>query len=693
MPFLFFERKFKGGESMDLRKVSLAQLPGVGPKRLESLESLGIKNVYDLLFYFPFRYEDMEAKSLDDAVDQEKILLKGVVASEPVVARFGYKKTRVNARILVENESIMVTFFNQPWLKDKFETGQDVAVYGKWNENRRSLTGMKVIDVNGKDSIDSVYSVNKNIHQKTLVNLIKLAFEKYHDQIETIVPDYLRLKYKLLNDEEIVSGIHFPKNEQQSDEARRSAKFREFFLFQCGLQSIKANDDRNNIGIEEKYDSKYIDEFIGQLPFTLTAAQDRVVKEILADMKSEHHMNRLLQGDVGSGKTIVSVIAMLASVTAGYQAAIMAPTEILAQQHFDKIGKLLAPLKIRIALLTGSLTKKEHDYIAKDIREGKTNIVVGTHALIQDSVDYKNLGFIVIDEQHRFGVNQRKALREKGVNPDVLAMTATPIPRTLAITTYGDMDVSRIDQLPAGRKKIETYWIRSQKIEQMYQFVTKELADGAQVYVVTPLISESESMDLKNAELIYDKFTELFGQQYKVGLLHGQMPNEQKETVMNDFSNKKIDVLVSTTVIEVGVDVPNATVMVIYDANRFGLSQLHQLRGRVGRGDKQSYCILIADPKNESAVERMKILTSTNDGFILAEEDLKMRGAGDMLGNRQSGLPEFKVGNPINDINILEVAQEEASKLFNDENLLNSPETKALKSFINDEYEQLNNFD
>lgn len=693
MPFLFFERKFKGGESMDLRKVSLAQLPGVGPKRLESLESLGIKNVYDLLFYFPFRYEDMEAKSLDDAVDQEKILLKGVVASEPVVARFGYKKTRVNARILVENESIMITFFNQPWLKDKFETGQDVAVYGKWNENRRSLTGMKVIDVNGKDSIDSVYSVNKNIHQKTLVNLIKLAFEKYHDQIETIVPDYLRLKYKLLNDEEIVSGIHFPKNEQQSDEARRSAKFREFFLFQCGLQSIKANDDRNNIGIEEKYDSKYIDEFIGQLPFTLTAAQDRVVKEILADMKSEHHMNRLLQGDVGSGKTIVSVIAMLASVTAGYQAAIMAPTEILAQQHFDKIGKLLAPLKIRIALLTGSLTKKEHDYIAKDIREGKTNIVVGTHALIQDSVDYKNLGFIVIDEQHRFGVNQRKALREKGVNPDVLAMTATPIPRTLAITTYGDMDVSRIDQLPAGRKKIETYWIRSQKIEQMYQFVTKELADGAQVYVVTPLISESESMDLKNAELIYDKFTELFGQQYKVGLLHGQMPNEQKETVMNDFSNKKIDVLVSTTVIEVGVDVPNATVMVIYDANRFGLSQLHQLRGRVGRGDKQSYCILIADPKNESAVERMKILTSTNDGFILAEEDLKMRGAGDMLGNRQSGLPEFKVGNPINDINILEVAQEEASKLFNDENLLNSPETKALKSFINDEYEQLNNFD
>lgn len=678
---------------MDLRKTSLATLPGVGPKRLEALKSLGIENIYDLLFYFPFRYEDMEAKSLDQAVDQEKILLKGVVASDPVVFRFGYKKTRLNVRILVDNESIMVTFFNQPWLKDKFETGNETAVYGKWNENRRALTGMKVIDVNSDDSIDSVYSANKNIHQKTLVNMIKEAFDKYHDQIETVVPPYLLEKYKLMSDEQIVQGIHFPKNAEQSDEARRSAKFREFFLFQCGLQSIKLEDNQQNVGIVENYDHEFIAKFIQQLPFELTTAQKRVVKEILDDMASNHHMNRLLQGDVGSGKTIVSVIAMLAAVTAGYQAAIMAPTEILAQQHFDKISKLLTPLKIRTGILTGSQTKKEHDFIASDIREGKTNVVVGTHALIQDSVDFKNLGLIVIDEQHRFGVNQRKAMREKGENPDVLAMTATPIPRTLAITTYGDMDVSRIDQLPAGRKKIETYWIRSQKIEQMYQFVAKELSGGAQVYVVTPLISESEKIDLKNAELIYDKFTELFGQKYHIGLLHGQMPNDQKEAVMNDFSAKKIDVLVSTTVIEVGVDVPNASVMVIYDANRFGLSQLHQLRGRVGRGEKQSYCILIADPKNEAAVERMKILTSTTDGFVLAEEDLKMRGAGDLLGSRQSGLPEFKVGNPINDINILEVAQEEAKRLFDDKNLLNSPETKVLKSFISDEYDQLNNFD
>lgn len=678
---------------MDLRKVSVSTLPGVGAKRLEAIESLGIKNIYDLLFYFPFRYEDMEVKSLNDAVDQEKILLKGIVASDPVVARFGYKKNRLNVRIMVENESIMVTFFNQPWLKDKFITGNEVAVYGKWNENRRAITGMKIIgDGHAEDSIDSVYSVNKNIHQKTLINLIKTAFEKYSDQINTVIPDNLIEKYHLMNDHDMVQGMHFPKSDEQNEEARRSAKFREFFLFECGIQNMKYRDKEQNIGLLEKYDEKYINKFIDSLPFKLTTAQAKVINEILEDMNSNHHMNRLLQGDVGSGKTIVAVIAMLASVTAGYQAAIMAPTEILAQQHFEKIGKLLSPLKIRTSILTGSQTKKEHDAIAENVREGKTNIIVGTHALIQDSVQFKDLGLIVIDEQHRFGVNQRKNLREKGTNPDVLAMTATPIPRTLAITTYGDMDVSRIDELPAGRKKIETYWIRSTKIEQMYRFVTKELADKAQVYVVTPLISESEKIDLKNAELIFDKFNELFAPKYKIGLLHGQMSNDEKEDVMNQFSHQKIDVLVSTTVIEVGVDVPNASVMVIYDANRFGLSQLHQLRGRVGRGEKQSYCILIADPKNETALERMKILTSTNDGFVLAEEDLKMRGAGDVLGNRQSGLPEFKVGDPVADINILEVAQIEAEEIFKNEAIA-KPENKVLKSFLSDEFEQLNNFD
>ncbi|WP_125761096.1 ATP-dependent DNA helicase RecG [Companilactobacillus hulinensis] len=678
---------------MNLREVSVAELPGVGPKRLDAIKSLGINSIYDLLFYFPFRYEDMEVKSLDDAVDQEKILLKGVVASEPVVVRFGYKKNRLNVRILVENESIMVTFFNQPWLKDKFETGNDVAVYGKWNEARRAITGMKVIGGNEQGSIDSVYSVNKNIHQKTLVNLIKLAFDKYHDQIDSIIPEHIAEKYQLMNDEAMVKGMHFPDNEDENESARRSAKFREFFLFECGIQSVKAKDEQENDGLVEDYDEQYISQFRTSLPFELTKAQSRVVDEILNDMKSDHHMNRLLQGDVGSGKTIVAVIAMLASVTAGFQTAIMAPTEILAQQHFEKIINLLEKLQIRTAILTGSQTKKEHDTIAENIREGRTNVIVGTHALIQDSVDFNNLGLIVIDEQHRFGVNQRKALREKGNNPDVLAMTATPIPRTLAITTYGDMEVSRIDELPAGRKKIETYWIRSQKVEQMYKFVSKQLAEKAQVYVVTPLISESEKIDLKNAELIYDKFNELYAPKYKIGILHGQMSNDEKEDIMGKFSHQEIDVLVSTTVIEVGVDVPNATVMVIYDANRFGLSQLHQLRGRVGRGKKQSYCILIADPKNDVALERMKILTSTNDGFVLAEEDLKMRGSGDLLGSKQSGLPDFKVGNPIADFNILQTAQIEAEQIFKDPQAMDNLENKVLKLFLNDEFEQLNNFD
>ncbi|WP_125588696.1 ATP-dependent DNA helicase RecG [Companilactobacillus jidongensis] len=678
---------------MNLREISVAELPGVGPKRLDAIKSLGINSIYDLLFYFPFRYEDMEVKSLDDAVDQEKILLKGIVASEPVVVRFGYKKNRLNVRILVENESIMATFFNQPWLKDKFETGNEVAVYGKWNENRRALTGMKVIGSSQQDTIDSVYSVNKNIHQKTLVSLIKLAFDKYQDEIESIIPEHLLEKYQMMDDRATVKGMHFPNSEDENESARRSAKFREFFLFECGIQSVKSKDERENDGLVEAYDENYVNKFVETLPFKLTDAQSRVVNEILADMKSDHHMNRLLQGDVGSGKTIVAVIAMLASVTAGFQAAIMAPTEILAQQHFEKIGNLLEKLHIRTAILTGSQTKKEHDTIAENIREGRTNVIVGTHALIQDSVDFKNLGLIVIDEQHRFGVNQRKALREKGNNPDVLAMTATPIPRTLAITTYGDMEVSRIDELPAGRKKIETYWIRGQKVEQMYKFVSKQLADHAQVYVVTPLISESEKIDLKNAELIYDKFNELYAPKYKIGLLHGQMSNDDKEDIMNKFSHQEIDVLVSTTVIEVGVDVPNASVMVIYDANRFGLSQLHQLRGRVGRGEKQSYCILIADPKNDVALERMKILTSTNDGFVLAEEDLKMRGSGDLLGSKQSGLPDFKVGNPIADFNILQTAQIEAEQIFKDPQAMENPENKVLKSFLNDEFDQLNNFD
>ncbi|WP_099974900.1 ATP-dependent DNA helicase RecG [Lactobacillus terrae] len=680
---------------MELIDIPITSLSGVGPKRVQALQSLGITNIYDLLFYFPFRYEDMEVKSLDEALDQEKILIKGIVASDPVVSRFGYKKTRLNVRVLVENESVMITIFNQPWLKDKFMTGEATSVYGKWDENSRSLVGMKVITSSSvNDSgLESVYSVNKNIHQKTLIGLIKQAYENYGDQITTLIPSHIREKYHLLNDHDIVKGMHFPENEEINEDARRSAKFREFFLFQCGIQEIARKNSDEQFGLKQTYDKKFIADFIANLKFDLTNAQSRVVEEILSDMSSEKHMNRLLQGDVGSGKTIVAVIAMLASVTSGFQAAIMAPTEILAQQHFDKIAGMLEPYGIRTSLLIGSQTKKQRELINESIKTGKTNIIVGTHALIQENVEFKSLGLAVIDEQHRFGVNQRKQLRQKGVNPDILAMTATPIPRTLAITTYGDMTVSKIDELPAGRKEIKTYWIRNQKIDQMYQFVEKQLKDNAQIYVVTPLISESETIDLKNAELIFEKFEELYGDKYRVGLLHGQMKTIEKESVMEKFTNQKINILVSTTVIEVGVDVPNASVMVIYDANRFGLSQLHQLRGRVGRGDKQSYCILISDPKNKSGAERMKMMTSTNDGFVLAEADLRMRGFGNLLGSQQSGLPEFKVANPVNDVNILEIAQREAKEFFEKEQNVDNLETKVLKSFLSKEFDQLNNFD
>ncbi|MDO1605538.1 ATP-dependent DNA helicase RecG [Lactobacillus sp. YT155] len=673
---------------------NVAVLKGVGTRKVEVLQTLGISTIYDLLYYFPFRYEDLMVKSLDDIVDQEKTVLEGTVASDPVVSRFGYKKNRLNVRLLVENESVMVTFFNQPWLKDKFITGEDCQIYGKWDQNRRSLTGMKVLNLkDNSGDVDSVYSVNKNIRQSTLKALIKQAYDEYQDEIHDFLPQSLIAKYKLVAEKQLVKGMHFPDSVEETDNARRTAIFREFFLFECGMQNIKHQDELSKSGVRIKYDQKVLTEFINSLEFKLTDDQQKVLAEILKNMNNDTHMNRLLQGDVGSGKTIVATIALFAAVTGGYQAALMVPTEILAQQHFDKISAMLAPYQVSVDLLVGSLTAKQRQDKLARIESGKTNIIIGTHSLIQKDVKYKNLGFAVIDEQHRFGVDQRKELRLKGENPDILAMTATPIPRTLAITTYGDMSLSIIKELPKGRLPVETYWLRSNKMDQLYDFVARQLNDNGQVFAVTPLISESEKIDLQNAEAIYENFVQVFGAKYQVALLHGQMNTSQKDEIMQEFKEKKIDILVSTTVIEVGVDIPNANVMVIFDANRFGLSQLHQLRGRVGRGNKQSYCILIADPKNETAIQRMRIMTQSNDGFVLAQKDLELRGQGDLLGNQQSGLPNFKVGNPVTDFNILQAAQLEAQTIFESDPNLNNNENKMIKLYLKQKMESAGNFD
>ena len=442
-------------------------------------------------------------------------------------------------------------------------------------------------------------------------------------------------------------------------------KFEELFFLQLSILSFAQKRNGKYRGfIFNKVGDLFRRFYAEVLPFQLTDAQKRVMQDIRNDLVSGRQMNRLLQGDVGSGKTVVAIMTMLLAIDNGYQACIMAPTEILAEQHHASISRMLSQLGLRVELLTGVVKGKRREAILEGLNSGEVNIIVGTHALLEDPVQFRNLGCAIIDEQHRFGVRQRQLLREKGENPDVLAMTATPIPRTLAITTYGEMDVSIIDQLPAGRKPIETRWLRENQSGAALSFLKEQLADGAQVYVVSPLIEQSESIDVKNATDLYEKFAEYFAPDYRVGLLHGRMSSDEKAAVMQQFKDNQLQVLVATTVIEVGVDNPNATVMLIYDADRFGLAQLHQLRGRVGRGQRQSYCLLIADPKTEDGQDRMQTMTETTDGFAVAQRDLELRGSGDVLGTNQSGLPQFKVGDPIGDLKMLQTARADAGALL-----------------------------
>lgn len=658
---------------------SVQVLPGVGPKRVQALAELGISTIEDLITYYPFRYEDLAAKEPQNVVDQQKVTFQGVVATQPTVARFGRQKVRVNFRLLIGNESVMVTFFNQPWIKNQINADEEIAVYGKWDANRRSLTGIKIIDEEA--NLQPVYPANKHIRQATIQQLVTDAIKQYEEQIQDVIPEELITKYRLLHRLAMVQALHFPADDQKTRDARRTAMFEEFLTFQMGLQLVKSRERIEN-GTAIKYQIQLVRAFIQKLPFELTDAQKRVTNEILANLKSPAHMNRLLQGDVGSGKTVVAAIAMYATLTAGMQATLMAPTEILAEQHANNLSRFFEKLDVKIALLVGGIRKKIRDEMLAEIKNGEIDIVVGTHAIIQEDVQFKNLGLGIIDEQHRFGVHQRQLLREKGAAPDILAMTATPIPRTLAITTYGDMDVSIIDQAPAGRKPIITKWVKRGEWEKVLAFMTKEFANGRQAFIVTPLIEESEAMDLQNAMELYQELCEFFGEKYPIAILHGKMDGAQKDQIMADFKEGKYMGLVSTTVIEVGVDVPNATLMVIQDADRFGLAQLHQLRGRVGRGQYQAYCILVADPKNEVGKQRMQIMVDTNDGFEISEADLKMRGQGDLFGKQQSGVPEFKVGDPVVDLGALQTAQIDAAKIVSQPAWGQDPRYQNLRLYL-----------
>ena len=659
-------------------------LNGVGPKTATALNKLRINTIEDLLTYYPFRYDDVAVKKLIEISEQEKVTLKGTVASEPTLIRFGPKKNRLNFRLMVENQVLMVTFFNQPYLRNKVKLGSSLAVYGRYNAKRQSFTGIKIIPAGQQNDFKGVYRASKEIKVNQIKKIIKLAYDEYQDQLHDIVPISLRQKYHLETHRQIVHDMHFPSTKKAANLARRSAIFEEFFSFELGIQMLK-HKDKSYRGVAIKYDNQKLKAFIASLPFELTNAQKRVVNEICRDLRLPIKMNRLLQGDVGSGKTIVAAIAMYATVISGYQAALMTPTEILAQQHAEKLNKLFAPLGVNVALMTGNTVSKvsARRELLKHLVNNDIQIVVGTHALIQEGVKFHNLGLVITDEQHRFGVNQRKLLREKGVAPDVLAMTATPIPRTLAITSYGDMDVSLIDELPQGRKPIKTTWLHQKQLNDALSFMRQQLDTGAQAYVVSPLIEESEVSDLQNATEVYEKLQSYLGPHYKVGLLHGKLKPAEKEKVMKKFKEHQYDVLVSTTVVEVGVDVPNASIMLILDADRFGLAQLHQLRGRVGRGERKSYCFLIADPNSDYGKKRMQTMVKTTDGFIIAQRDLELRGPGDVLGTTQAGLPEFKVGDPVRDLKILQVAQEEAARIVNDLQMKCKFENHALAKYLN----------
>ncbi|MDW4526454.1 ATP-dependent DNA helicase RecG [Rossellomorea marisflavi] len=665
---------------------TVESIKGIGSETAVQLHAMGIRTVVDLMEYLPYRYDDFRLRDLEEVAHDERVTVEGKVHSEPALMFYGRKKSRLTLRILVGRVLVQAVFFNQPYLKKKINLHDTVTVTGKWDKNRQIITvqSHQLGPHNKQGDFEPVYALKGTIKGNALTKYIRAAFHDFSDLIEEILPNYYLEKYKLPGRLDALYQMHFPDSPQAMKQARRRFVFEEFLLFQLKMQALRKFEREHSHGISQQYDIEKIQSFTDTLPFPLTNAQKRVVNEISADMKSPYRMNRLLQGDVGSGKTVVSAIALYSSVTAGYQGALMVPTEILAEQHADSLSALLEPTGTTVALLTSSVKGKRRALLLGKLKEGEIDILIGTHALIQGDVEFENLGLVVTDEQHRFGVNQRRVLREKGGSPDVLFMTATPIPRTLAITVFGEMDVSIIDEMPAGRKAIETYWAKEDMLTRVLAFMEKELKAGRQAYVICPLIEESDKLDVQNSIDVYNQLSQHFQGRFSVGLMHGRLHPDEKEEVMRSFSRNEVQVLVSTTVVEVGVNVPNATFMLIYDAERFGLSTLHQLRGRVGRGDDQSYCILLADPKTEVGKERMKIMTETNDGFVLSEKDLELRGPGDFFGRKQSGMPEFKVADMIHDYRALEVARDDAATLANSDAFWKDDEYAPLRRYLED---------
>lgn len=657
-------------------------LKGVGEARAKTLAKQGIFSVGDLLRNYPRAYEDWNnVTSIRDAGINESVCLKAIIAERPTVVRINGGKILVKTAIADGTDYMHIVFFNNKYVKDQLIENEEYLFFGKITQDKygaKTMLSPRFEKSPEKQRIRPVYKATSALSSKTVERLTENALREIKGNLPEFIPDYVIKKYKLMGFEDALKNVHFPETEKELTLAKRRLIFEELFLLQMGLLGEKSTGGSR---VSKPVEKDFSEEFYKTLPFKPTNAQKRAVSEAMDDMHKTKPMNRLLQGDVGSGKTAVAAALMYSAMKNGFQSALMAPTEVLANQHYKTLVNFFGG-DIKIELLTGSVTAKNKRLIRERLESGESFIVVGTHAIIQNDVAFKNLGLVITDEQHRFGVGQRANLSSKGENPHTLVMSATPIPRTLAMMIYGDLDISVLDELPKGRQPVKTYCVPTSYHERIYKFLRKNIASGRQCYIVCPLVEESDS-DLVPATEYYDYLKSTYFTDCTLGLLHGQMKPKQKDEVMRRFYAGEIDLLVSTVVIEVGVDVPNATVMVIENAERFGLSQLHQLRGRIGRGTEESTCVLLSDAQNDEAKERFDIMCKTTDGFEIAKKDLELRGPGDFFGSRQHGLPDMRVANLMTDTRILYEAQKTAKEIIDGDAVLSEEEKSALDKEVN----------
>ena len=674
---------------VDLNK-DVKYVKTVGPNRVKLLNKLNIYTLKDLITYYPRDYQDRsKPKNLYECIDGEETLIEGIAVAKMTEMHKG-KMTISKLTVRDQTGVCYITWFNQGYLRDVFVPGKMYKFFGKITikGGRIEMNSPVYDEINQNKNtgkIIPIYPLTYELKQNTLRKIIENGLIEVKDKLEETLPEYILKENNLWEINKTIERIHFPEELSDFNRARERLVFEELLTMQLALLKLKNNYETEHNGIQFSKQVQMSD-IINILPFKLTKAQLRVLEEIDRDMESDKCMNRLLQGDVGSGKTVVAMIAAYKAVKSGYQAAIMAPTAILASQHLESFEEILQKFGIRCELLISSISKKKKTEILEKLQNGEIDVLIGTHAILEENVVFKNLGLVVTDEQHRFGVKQRSVIASKGKNPDVIAMSATPIPRTLALILYGDLDISIIDELPPNRKKIETFAVRKSMEERVNAFIKKQIQEGRQIYVVCPLIEENEEMGLKSVLDLVEKYKKETFSEYKVAYLYGKMKSKEKEEIMQEFKNGNIDILVSTTVIEVGVNVPNASIMVVENAERFGLAQLHQLRGRVGRGEYQSYCILKYEGNGETTRQRMKVMCDTNDGFVISEKDLELRGSGDFFGTEQHGLPEFKIANLFEDIGILKKVQKIAIEIMEKDPKLEKPENKRLNKLVKDKF-------